>query len=177
MMLRLFYPDGYADSVRAIDYDRLYEMGYRGLIFDIDNTLVPHGEPATPEVEAFFALLQKKGFKTLVLSDNSEERVLSFLTNIDALHINSAKKPRPGAFRRAVRLLGMSKDRVVYIGDQVFTDILGANLAGLDCILVKYIGHELPGYKGKRRAAEAAILARYQKSRRYDRLRLSGDQR
>ena len=53
-----FYPDEYADGVFCLDYEKLYALGYRGLIFDIDNTLVPHGAPATPEVEALFAGLK-----------------------------------------------------------------------------------------------------------------------
>lgn len=174
IMIRLFYPDEYADGVFDVDYDKLYALGYRGLIFDIDNTLVPHGKPATPEVVEFFAGLKSKGFRTLVLSDNSKERVEPFAENIGALYVNSAKKPRPGAFLRAVGLLGLPKDRIVYIGDQIFTDILGANLSGLDCILVKYIGYDLPGYKGKRRAAEEVILKRYKKSKRFNRLKVSG---
>ena len=47
MLLEKFYPDAWVDSTYQIDFDRLYERGYRGLIFDIDNTLVPHGAPAT----------------------------------------------------------------------------------------------------------------------------------
>lgn len=161
MMRRLFCPDDYADSAYTLDYAQLYARGYRGLIFDIDNTLVPHGAPATPEVHALFARLHAMGFRTLVLSDNSAQRVQTFLQGIDTQFINSARKPRPGAFRRAVRLLGLPKSQIVCIGDQIFTDLLGAHLSGLDGILVKYIGHDAPGPKGKRRAAEAWILAHY----------------
>ena len=57
-MLHQFYPDYEADSAYGIDYRTLYEQGYRGIIFDIDNTLVPHGAPATPQATEFFGRLR-----------------------------------------------------------------------------------------------------------------------
>ena len=172
-MLKLFYPCAYVKSVFDIDYERVYELGYRGLVFDIDNTLVPHGKPSTPEVDALFARLNDMGFRTMVLSDNYRERVDMFLENINALSLNNARKPRPQAFLKSVEMLELPKQQVLYIGDQVFTDILGANLAGLSSVLVRYIGYDEPGYKGKRRAAEEKILRRYRKSKRYNQLRIT----
>ena len=78
-MLKIFYPYEYVESVFSIDYKKLYEKGYRGLIFDIDNTLVHHGEDSTREIDELFKEVQKIGFKTLVLSNNSEKRVQKFL--------------------------------------------------------------------------------------------------
>ena len=90
-MLKIFYPYEYVESVFSIDYKKLYEKGYRGLIFDIDNTLVHHGEDSTREIDELFKEVQKIGFKTLVLSNNSEKRVQKFLENIDSLYIHDAK--------------------------------------------------------------------------------------
>ena len=61
-MLEKFYPGEYLDSTYVIDFDRLYEEGYRGIIFDIDNTLVPHGAPADERACALFAHLRNWGF-------------------------------------------------------------------------------------------------------------------
>ena len=55
-MLQKFYPDRYLRSAYEIDYGRYYEEGYRGIIFDIDNTLVPHGAPADERSLAGWAL-------------------------------------------------------------------------------------------------------------------------
>ena len=74
-MLHQFYPDYEADSAYGIDYKTLYRKGYRGIIFDIDNTLVPHGAPATPQAIEFFGRLRELGFQTLLLSNNKEPRV------------------------------------------------------------------------------------------------------
>lgn len=76
-MFRCFFPDEYLDSAYVIDYDRLYREGYRGLIYDIDNTLVPHGAPADERAIALFAHLRELGFGYCLLSNNQIERVSS----------------------------------------------------------------------------------------------------
>ena len=86
-MLQQFYPDHEADSAYGIDYRTLYEQGYRGIIFDIDNTLVPHGAPATPQATEFFGRLRELGFQTLLLSNNKEPRVKSFADAVGASYI------------------------------------------------------------------------------------------
>ena len=68
ILMRMFYPDRREKSAYTIDYADLYRKGYRGVIFDIDNTLVPHGAPATKEAAAFFASLRETGFSTCLLT-------------------------------------------------------------------------------------------------------------
>ena len=75
----MLYPYAYAESVFSIDYQKLYDKGYRGIIFDIDNTLVHHGDDSTKEVDDLFRLLQNMGWKTLLLTNNEEERVKRYL--------------------------------------------------------------------------------------------------
>lgn len=160
-MLHLLYPCEYVESVFAIDYRKLYQRGYRGVIFDIDNTLVPHGKDSTPEVDELFRAIRAVGLRPLLLSNNSEARIRRFLKNIDALYIDQAQKPRPANYRRAAELLGVDRSQVVFIGDQVFTDILGANLSGIDSILVKFIGHDTETRLGIRRNLEKIVLKLY----------------
>lgn len=160
-MFRLFYPYEYVESVFTIDYEKLYSIGFRGIIFDIDNTLVPHGADSTAEVDAFFRNIQKIGFKTLLLSNNDEERILRFLRNIDSLYIKDAEKPKTAGYLDAIRMLQMPKDKIVFVGDQVFTDILGANRSGLASILVKFIGYKTETKIGIRRNLEKIILRFY----------------
>ena len=92
-MFRCFFPDEYLDSAYVIDYDRLYREGYRGLIYDIDNTLVPHGAPADERAIALFAHLRELGFGYCLLSNNQIERVSSFADAIGAQFIENAHKP------------------------------------------------------------------------------------
>lgn len=162
-MFRLFYPHGYVESVFSIDYEALYQMGYRGILFDIDNTLVPHGKDSTEEVDDLFRRIHATGFKTLLLSNNSETRILRFLRNIDSLYIPEAGKPHPEGYRQAVRLLKLKKEEVLMIGDQIFTDILGANRSGIKSILVQYIGTGTETKIGIRRTLEKGILYIYKR--------------
>ena len=125
-MLKKYYPYEYVESVFTINYKKLYEMGFRGIIFDVDNTLVPHGEDSTPEIDDLFKKIQDMGFKTYILSDNGKKRLNKFLENIDCQYIDNANKPQPDNYFKAIENMGLDKSKVVYIGDQVFTDILGA---------------------------------------------------
>lgn len=167
MMFRLLYPFEYVESVFTIDYEKLAEMGYRGLIFDIDNTLVCHGADSNERVDALFLRLHSLGFQTLLLSNNREKRVKRFLRNIDSLYIANAMKPFRGGYNRAVKKMGLSKNEVVFIGDQIFTDTFGANRSGLPSILVRFIQSDGEVDFAARRKLEKAVLNRYFKSGRY----------
>ena len=77
-MFRCFFPDEYLESAYAVNYEKLYQEGVRGLLFDIDNTLVPHGAPADKRAVELFERLRKIGFKSCFLSNNQIQRVASF---------------------------------------------------------------------------------------------------
>ncbi len=172
--LTRYFPHEYVEDVYSIPYWALYKKGIRGLIFDIDNTLVPHGQDCTEEMVALFEKLHKIGFSTLLLSNNSVQRLEKFNLNIGAHYIADSNKPHVEGFQRALAMLQMSKREVVVIGDQVFTDICGANDSGIPSILVKYIGHEKWEWKGFRRYLENIILLLYRCNKNY-RYRLLGE--
>ncbi len=164
-MLSRFFPYEYAESVFAVDYEKLYKIGFRGVIFDIDNTLVHHGEPSTPEIDALLHNVQAAGLKTLLLSDNTRKRVEMFNKNINSLYIDSANKPDPACLTKALKMLGLKHGQVVYIGDQIFTDVLCANRAGIKSILVKFIQSPDEMRIGVRRYAEYALLALWRRTK------------
>lgn len=163
-MFKIFYPYEYVDNIFYIDYEKLYKIGYRGLIFDIDNTLVHHGDDSNEKIDFFFKSIQNIGFKTLILSNNSEERVRRFLKNIDSLYICDAKKPNTYNYFKAIEMLNIDKENLLVIGDQIFTDIFGANRAGIANILVNYIRDVSETKIGKRRQLEKIILKFYRKN-------------
>lgn len=138
-MLDKFYPGEYVDSTYSIDFDRLYQEGYRGIIFDIDNTLVPHGAPADERACALFAHLKKLGFSCMLLSNNKEPRVKMFNDAVCVSYIHKAGKPKPSGYKRAMEAMGTDVSNTLFVGDQIFTDVYGANLAGIRTILVKPI--------------------------------------
>ena len=138
-MFRCFFPDEYLDSAYEIDYERLYEEGYRGLIYDIDNTLVPHGAPADERAIALFERLRRIGFGYCLLSNNQIDRVAPFADEIQAGYIENAHKPSVKNYRKAMELLGTDTGNTIFIGDQLFTDVYGAKRTGIGNILVKPI--------------------------------------
>ena len=160
-MFKLFYPYEYVESVFEIDYEKLYGIGYRGIIFDIDNTLVHHGEDSTPEVDELFREIHKIGLKTLLLSNNDTERIERFLININSLYIPDADKPKVGNFYKALEMLEIKKNEAVVVGDQLFTDVYGANKAGIASILVRFLQHKNEIKIGKKRRVEKLILMFY----------------
>ena len=138
-LLERFYPDEYLDSAYEIDYERLYTQGYRGVIFDIDNTLVPHGAPADQRSTELFARLHRIGYQSLLLSNNKEPRVKMFNDKVHSQYIYKAGKPLPGNYIRAMELMGTTPETTMFVGDQLFTDVWGAKKAGIRTWLVKPI--------------------------------------
>ena len=174
-MFKKYYPTYFVESVFDIDYEKLFSKGITCLIFDIDNTLVPHGEDSNEKIDALFERLNSKGFKTLLLSNNSEERIKRFIKNIDTLYVHDAEKPKIDGFRKALDLLNSSKSSTIMIGDTVFTDIAGASDIGIDSILVRYIGFGNGEKIGIKRTAEAFILKFYFKSKYFKEISAKGN--
>lgn len=138
-MFQKFYPGKWMESTYDIDFDKLYKDGYRGLIFDIDNTLVPHGAPADERAKALFAHLKELGFQACLLSNNKEPRVKMFNEDIQVNYIFDAHKPSTKNYIKAMEIMGTDKQTTMFVGDQLFTDVYGANRAGLFTVLVKPI--------------------------------------
>ncbi|WP_027422574.1 YqeG family HAD IIIA-type phosphatase [Lachnobacterium bovis] len=137
--MSIFFPGEYLDSTYSIDFEQLYEEGYRGLLFDIDNTLVPHDAPATPKAKELFDRLKKIGFNCMLVSNNKEPRVKKFNDVVGIDYIYKAQKPLPKNYKKAMEKMGTTTDNTIMIGDQIFTDIMGANIAKIRTILVKPI--------------------------------------
>lgn len=127
------------DSTYIIDFDKLYKDGYRAVIFDVDNTLVPHGEPADERAQELFAHLKKLGYSCMLLSNNKEPRVKMFNDVVQVNYIFKANKPMPGNYRKAMEIMGTTTENTLFVGDQIFTDVMGANITGIRTILVKPI--------------------------------------
>src|SRR5574344_827020 len=138
-MFNCFFPDEYVDSTYEIDFEQLYEEGYRGIIFDIDNTLVPHGAPADAKAIALFEKLKQIGYQILLLSNNKEPRVKMFNDAVHVQYIYKAGKPGKKGYVQAMQMLGTTTDTTLFVGDQLFTDVWGAKRTGIRNILVQPI--------------------------------------
>ena len=139
MFLERFYPDHEVDSAYSIDYTALYQAGKRAVIFDVDNTLVPHGAPADDRAKELFGRLHALGYHTLLLSNNKEPRVKSFSDDVGSTYIFKAGKPGRAGYEKAMERMGTTPETTIFVGDQLFTDVWGAKNAGIDSYLVKPI--------------------------------------
>ena len=138
-MFKKLYPTEYLDSSYSIDYEQLYRNGVRGLIYDIDNTLVEHGMPATERAVKLFEQLRTIGFDTCLISNNKEPRVKPFADAVGSKYVFDAHKPSRKNYIKAMELMGTDTGNTYFIGDQIFTDVYGANRAGIPSTLVKPI--------------------------------------
>ena len=135
--MKLLTPDVYVDSVFHIHLDKLKERGIKGLIIDIDNTLVGWDTKyASVKTKEWLLNLQKEGFQVCLVSNNTEDRVVTFNEELKLLAIHRATKPRLIPCKRAMEKMGTNVKNTAVIGDQIFTDVLGGNRMGLCTVLV-----------------------------------------
>ena len=162
-MFKGFYPDCYMNSTYEIDFDAYYEKGYRGLIFDIDNTLVPHGAPADERSKELFAHLKKLGFSVVLLSNNKEPRVKMFNDAVKVSYIFKAGKPLKKNYLKAMDMMGTDKKNTLFVGDQLFTDVWGAKRTGIHNILVQPIDKKEEIQIVLKRYLEKIVLSSYKR--------------
>jgi len=168
-MLERFYPDCWIDSAYDLDYEDLYAKGYRGIIYDVDNTLVAHGAPADARAIALFERLHRIGFSVMLLSNNKEPRVKSFSEQVQyAGYIFKAGKPSVKGYKKAMEQMGTDVHSTVFIGDQLFTDVWGAKNAGLYNVLVKPIDPKEEIQIVLKRRLEWIVLWFYQRKLKQD---------
>lgn len=135
--LRILRPAEYRQSIFEIDLARLKQRGKRAIILDLDNTMVRWNDPdPTPGLLTWLDEVKAKGFATCIVSNNSGPRVSEFAAKVGVPFISKATKPRRKGFRAAMNLLGVTPGETVVVGDQIFTDVLGGNRAGVYTILV-----------------------------------------
>lgn len=152
--MALFFPTIYRDRITDITVEDLKKWGIRGLLLDVDNTLTIYGsQELTPEIATWLKTMQEAGIALTVVSNALERRVAPFADKIGLRHIALSCKPSPIGFWRGIRRLGLSRRECAAVGDQVFTDILGANLGGITSILLKpiYLDNEKPFLRLRRR--------------------------
>ena len=134
------YPSEEYDSTYDIPFEDYYSKGYRGIIFDVDNTLVLHGAPSDERSRTLFERLNAIGYSTCILSNNKELRVKSFADEVDSAYVYKAGKPLTKGYVKAMDIMNTETRNTLFVGDQIFTDIWGANNAGIHSIFVKQLG-------------------------------------
>lgn len=136
-MLKQFLPDQHVKSIFEITPAELKDKGVKGIITDLDNTLVEWDRPnATPNLITWFEEMKKANILVTIVSNNNENRVKAFSDPLNIPFIYQARKPMVRAFNKALKDMGIKKDEAVVIGDQLLTDVLGGNRGGFHTILV-----------------------------------------
>ncbi|MDT9724477.1 YqeG family HAD IIIA-type phosphatase [Xylanibacillus composti] len=131
-------PKEMVESIYQIDLDRLWLQGKRGIITDLDNTLVGAEDPlATPELVAWLKSIRERGWKVAIVSNNNRTRVSAFAEPLNVPFLHSARKPSARAFVQAMQALQTDTAETVVVGDQMLTDVLGGNRLGMHTVLVK----------------------------------------
>lgn len=137
MLLNKLMPSLQLNSIYDLDTAMLKKMGIRGLIADLDNTLIDWNSPsATPELVKWIQQLRTDDFRIIVVSNNNEERVRFFAEPHQIDYISAARKPSKKAFLTSLERMQLTASETAVIGDQLFTDILGGNRLGFYTILV-----------------------------------------
>lgn len=136
-MLKHFLPDQHVKSIFEITPESLKDKGVKGVITDLDNTLVEWDRPlATPKLIEWFENMRKHEILVTIVSNNNEKRVRAFSDPLKIPFIFQARKPMTRAFNKALKQMGLRKEETVVIGDQLLTDVLGGNRSGFHTILV-----------------------------------------
>lgn len=162
-MLKKFYPKEYVKSTYDIDFEAYRNKGYKAVIFDIDNTLVEHGAPANEKSIKLMDKLKELGYEIMLLSNNKEARVKMFNDAVNVNYIYKADKPSRKNYRKAMEKMGSDLENTLFVGDQLFTDIWGANRTGIYSILVEPIDKKEEIQIILKRYPEKLILHFYKK--------------
>lgn len=164
-MLKRFYPDSWVDSTYDIDFKKMRIKGIKGVLFDIDNTLVPHGAPADERAKKLFESLRELGMAHCLISNNKLPRVEPFAAEVKSQFIENAHKPSLKSYKKAMALMKCRPSEALFVGDQLFTDVYGAKRAGMKTILVKPIHPKEEIQIVLKRYLEKVVLYYYEKKR------------
>lgn len=155
----LFKPTIALKSVCDISLDILNEFDIKALILDVDNTLTTHDNPnIKPEIANWIETLKRNSIKLMIVSNNYPERVKPFANKIGIEFVSRGQKPLPKGFSEACRRLNVPKKNICAVGDQIFTDILGANLKGIKSIFVFPMEYETTTFFKVKRTLEKPLL-------------------
>ncbi len=160
------YPDLYLDSVKNISADLLKKNGLDGLILDVDNTLIDYYRNMVDGADKWCQELKNEGIKCIIVSNSHrKDKIETVARKLDIDYILFAKKPCKSGFKMALEKLNLDADKVAVVGDQLFTDILGARRMKMFAILVKQVADKDIFITKVKRPIENAIIKKYLKKK------------
>lgn len=139
-MKNIFKPDNIVNRYDAFDYNHYASIGYNTLLIDADNTICDTKKPIPePEVKQFIDKVKKSGIRVIIYSNNTKKRVKPIADYLDCDYRIWALKPLPFQYRRTIKKLKLDKTKIITLGDQIMTDVIGANWVGLYSIYTKQL--------------------------------------
>lgn len=174
--MALFTPTYFTDKVTDINVNLLKKIKIKGIILDIDDTLVPHRHPM-PEKETLKWIneLKKNNIKVILVSNNFKKRVSSFAKKINVPYVCMGFKPLTWRIKKAIKILSIPKENVLIIGDQIFTDILGANFIKVKSVLIDPVSNSKTFLLKFKRFFEQSIRKKIIKNKNLDLLNLKNN--
>lgn len=160
------YPDLYLDSVKNISAELLKKNNLNGLILDVDNTLIDYDRNLLNGAEQWCQELKGEGIRCIIVSNsNKKDKIEVVAKKLEIDYIMFAKKPFKSGFKKAAELLELKNEQIAVVGDQLFTDVLGAKRMNMFAILVNPIGKKDIFITKIKRPIENAIIHRYLKKK------------
>lgn len=160
------YPDIYLENVKEITIEILDKFKIKGLILDIDNTLIDYDKNLLTGCEKWCNDLKNNGIKMCILSNtNKKKKVQKVAETLNLEYINFAHKPNKNGFKQAKEILKLKEFEIAVVGDQIFTDVFGGNRCGMITILTKPIDKRDIWITKLKRPFEKIVIKNYLKNR------------
>lgn len=168
-MLKIFVPDLVVDHYQDVSADKLREANIELFLCDIDNTLVAHDEPKpTQEVIDYLKSIEEAGIQVVLISNNTKERVETFGEGLGCPVYSMSLKPFPFVYRKIKRAFPHIKnEHILALGDQLLTDVLGANFVGIKVVLMEQLKAYDSNITSFNRMIENRIIKRLKKTGRW----------
>ncbi len=162
--MSVFKPHYIFEKTTKITPRFLKELGITNLLLDVDNTLTTHDNPdPSPGIPRWIEQMKSAGIKMVIISNNNRERVAPFAAKLGLPFTSMSCKPLPYGYIKGMKILGGNRHNTAMVGDQIFTDVMGANLSGMKCLMVLAIqAEESAGFKFKRKI-EKGFIEKYLK--------------
>lgn len=162
----MIYPKEYLNSVKDISIELLNKNNIKGLILDVDNTLISLDKKMPAGIVEWVKNIKANGIKICILSNSNKiDKVEAVAKLIESPYIFFGKKPLKSGFLRAQNILKLKAGNIAVVGDQIFTDVIGANRCGMFSILVKPIEEKDYLITKIKRPLEKMIIKSYQKKK------------
>ena len=162
--MKKFIPDMYKKNIYEINYEKLKKMGKKYLFFDLDNTIISYLQnKPTKENKILFDKLKKMEFEVFIFSNSPSNRLEPFEKELNVKAFSGNMKPLKKGYKKVLNMY--DKDKCVFIGDQIMTDVIGAKRNGLYVIFIDRINDKEPIYTKFWRFFEFFVLKNYERKK------------